>query len=195
MKPSLYGKYPGKLKYDANYLKNCSEMELFIQVNAFYEPVKFYNEKNIILKYFNKMKKFYKLTCQEELENYFDKKIQELENRSTRTMEELESDEWTYSMDFCILQTARFGTKVTYNPNGRIILTDEFKDWYNNWQSYITNMDSETLSIYRTCRYEGKYLDRFNLDKPSISEDIIEDIDVAKPYTYKLTQKSIKQSA
>ena len=68
-------------------------------------------------------------------------------------------------MDFCILETARFGTKVTYNPNGRVVVTDEFLKWYNNWQSYITYMDNETLSTYRTYRYEIINSDYFELKK------------------------------
>ena len=69
MKASLYGKNPGKLKYDVDYIKNCSEIELFVLVNTFYEPLHSYNNKITLLKYFNKMKDFYKLTNEKELEN------------------------------------------------------------------------------------------------------------------------------
>ena len=57
----------------------------------------------------------------------------------------------------------------------------------------MTYMDDETLSYYRTCRYEGKGLERFHIDQPIEKEQIINEIDSIKPYTYQLTKESTKQ--
>ena len=174
MKPSLYGKYAGILKYDAEYVKNCSEMELFIQVNAYYEPVHRYNELLALVPNYIKMKEFY--------EKHDDNKAAELTSKRT--------DEVEYAMDFCILQTAKFGTNVSYNPNGRVILTEEFKAWYENWKLYVESMDNNVLEAYRRYRYQGKSLENFKTFAEQITStgaSIDED-------NYKMQkQKSIKQ--
>lgn len=192
MKPSLYGKNPGKLKYDKDYIKNCSELELFIQVNKFYAPIKMYNQYQNEVSYLNKMINFYRFTEEKELEDYFISKTKYLNERLSYIEEHINDQEWLYAMDFTILQSSRFGTNIKYNPEGRIILTEEFNNWYDNWHLYIANMDKATLNFYRTCRYENKHLDKFNLENPIINENNIETIDITKPYTYKLKEKSIR---
>lgn len=193
MKPNLYGKYAGKLEREVNYLQNCSELELFIQVNSYCNPIYSCNENINTLEYFKKVRDFYHNTGEVELEEYFNKRIIELTKTIKDNKKDFNSDEWAYPMDYCILQTARFGTKVTYNPNGRVILTEEFNEWYNNWKAYLEYMDSETLAYYRVCRYEGKGLDKFHLDRPIEKEIITKEIDSIKPYTYQLTKKSTEQ--
>ena len=199
MKPSLYGKYAGKLEREKNYIMNCSEMELFIQVNAFYELFNSYNSILPIISYLEKMKEFYRKTGEEELEKYFSKKLEDYNKRKDNLIKIIETrndsddNEWNYAMDFCILQTAKFGTNVSYNPNGRVIITDQFAEWYNNWQSYVTYMDEDSLQLYRRCRYEGKGLDNFCIDIPLAKNKVIHEIDNIKPYTYQLTKKSTGQ--
>lgn len=194
MKPSMYGINPGKLKYEENYIKNCSELELFIQIKAFYEPIKFYNEAINNLYSFEKLKSFYEQTEEFELVNYFNNKIKYITEKLDYAKIKAENIEYIYAMDFCILQSARFDTNVVYNPNGRVILTDEFKNWYDNWELYIKEMDNNTHNFYRNCRYEGKFLDKFNLNQKDINSSIIEEIDTVKPYFTKTKEKSIKQN-
>ena len=71
MKPSIYGKYPGKLKYDVKYIENCSEIELFIQVNKYYGLLQ-------TIEYYYKMKHFYQAICNAK-NIYEDVKIKEIE--------------------------------------------------------------------------------------------------------------------
>lgn len=193
MKPNLYGKYAGKLEREKNYLQNCSEMELFIQVNTLYEPINSYNNITNMISFLEKQKRFFTRTNELELVEYISNKektlTKELEYLST-IVEKINDEEWAYSMDYCILQTARFGTNVSYNPNGRIIITEEFKNWYNNWQAFITYANDETLSYYRTCRYEGKGLDKFNFEHSITKKQIIKELDSTKPHSHQLTKKS-----
>jgi len=193
MNQSLYGKYAGILENNKEYLQNCSEIELFIQVNAYYEPINSYNTISNNIDYLIKMIHFYKTTEEKELEEYFIKELVFLKKKLAYCKNPEESYEFAYPMDYCILQTKRFGTKVKYNKDGRVILTDEFKEWYNNWQTYMTYMDNETLQAYRTCRYEGKGLEYFQLNKYLEKESIIEKIETIKTQSHKPIQKSIKQ--
>lgn len=194
MKPSMYGINPGKLKYDSEYIKNCSELELFIQVNSFYEPIKLYNEMDKILTHYKQLETFYKNTEELELADDFSNKIKVLLERIEYIKIKAEDIENIYAMDFCILQSARFGTNVVYNPNGRVNITDDFKNWYDNWKLYISSLDDNTLNFYRKCRYEGKHLDKFNLSQNIINTNVIEEIDTIKPYFTKSKEKSIKQN-
>lgn len=185
MKPSLYGKYAGRLKYSVDYLSKCSELELFIQVSSLYYPL-------TMMEYSKKMVKFYENTEDIASKKYFEERISNL-NIVLRKENTKEYNDFIYALDYCILQTARFNTNVVYNPKGRIIITEEFKNWYNNWQLYIASMDDETLALYRTCRYQGKGLEKFHLDKPIEKEKVINEIDGAIPKQYLLNKKSIKQ--
>lgn len=192
MKPSLYGKYAGILKYDAEYIKNCSEMELFIQVNAYYEPVHRYNELLALVPNYIKMKEFYEKHDDNKAAEYFEDLKTKLANKINKAVEltSKRTDEVEYAMDFCILQTAKFGTNVSYNPNGRVILTEEFKAWYENWKLYVESMDNNVLEAYRRYRYQGKSLENFKTFAEQITStgaSIDED-------NYKMQkQKSIKQ--
>lgn len=185
MKKSLFGIYPGKLKDDVDYIKKCSEMELFLQVNCYYEPIR-------MLTYYSKMKKFYQKLEDTKATTYFQNKIEELLNiKNIKT--ESDFNEYKYTADFCILQTSRFGTNVVYNVKGNIVLTEEFKNWYNKWQAYISTMDDDTLSFYRRCRYEGKHLDLFHPNnKPEVLKELITDLEEFNQ-PYQLVKKSIKQ--
>lgn len=180
MKNSLYGIYPGKLKYDADYIKNCSEIELFNLVNSYYQIINKIDE-------FNQMIELYQKQNNLDLERKTQNQKEEFLNmKNLNNIDNLK--EFEYTLDFCILQTSRFNTKTAYNPNGRVIITEEFINWCNNWQLYISTMDDETLAFYRNCQYEGKHLDQFSLNKRSI-----EDLKTIKTYSYKPTNKSIKQ--
>lgn len=164
MKKSLYGKFPGLLKYDTKYIENCSEIELFIQVSKYYEVIKMKN-------YYEKMIHFYQTTADQDMILYFKKRLaEELEKNPL-----LSNDPQTYfyTMDYCLLQTARFNTGIIYNPDGRIKITDDFKKWYNDWQNYILTMDQDLFSAYMKWRYEGKNLAHFNIDDTSTSSDTI----------------------
>lgn len=185
MELSLYGKYAGRLKYSTDYLNKCSELELFNQVSSLYYPIS-------MVEHYEKMINSYKNTGDEINKKYYEDEITYL-NTILKTNNAKEYDEIIYALDYCILQTARFGTNVTYNPNGRIILTEEFKNWYDNWSLYIASMDDVTLAIYRTCCYEGKGFDKFKLDKSIKKQCITNEFNNAKPIQYKLTKKNIKQ--
>lgn len=195
MKTSLYGKYAGKLKSDASYVENCSEMELFIQVSAYYEPIRNHKELLSRLAYYEKMKLFYLMNEDESALSYFEDLIKDttkLLSFSTILLEN-RNEEHEYAMDFCILQTKKFGTQVSYNPAGRVTLTEEFNEWYKNWQLYVNNMDKTTLDIYRTYRYEGKSLDNFRnvaLQQVENTYEINNDIDGYQPAK---TKKNIKR--
>lgn len=188
MNKSLYGIYPGKLKYDSKYIKECSEMELFIQVNN-------YLEKEEILKYYdycNKMKDFY-IKCEDySMVNHFEKQLNQYESIRNYIIEN--KDETEYALDFCILQTARYNTNVKYNPNGRIIRTEEFNEWYEKFKLYSLTLNKETMEFYKKCRYESKGLQYFNPGKTvnnEISEENIIQINTVKPYK---KEKSIKHN-
>jgi hypothetical protein len=101
--------------------------------------------------------------------------------------------EFLYSLDYAILSTNRFGTKIEYNQNGRIKLTDEFKEWYDSWQNYETNLDDATRKLYYTYRRQGKSLELFSLDKQLTSNDISNIVEENDSYYYKPIIKSIKQ--
>lgn len=195
MKTSLYGKYAGMLKYDTEYIENCSEMELFIQVSAYYEPVRRYNELLNLATYYEKMKRFYKANDDESSVKYFENLKNNLTKELTNSSMILErkDKEWEYAMDFCILQTAKFGTNVSYNPSGRVILTEEFNTWYQNWQFYVNNMDETVLNVYRKYRYEGKSLNNFqNIVEQRIKNGYEESIDIIG-YIPPQKKKNIKQ--
>ena len=102
--------------------------------------------------------------------------------------------EFLYSLDYSLLATNRFGTNIQYNPNGRIKLTNEFKKWYDSWQSYENNLDDNTRELYYTYRRQCKSLELFSLDKQLTSKDI--DIIEEKRETsyYQPIIKSIKQA-
>jgi len=196
MKPNLYGKYAGKLEKEKDYLKTCSEIELFIQINTLYEPINSYNNITTTISFLEKQKRFFTKSNELELLEYVSNKQKDLIKKLEylrNIVEKINDPEWAYSIDYCILQTARFGTNVSYNPNGRIIITEEFKSWYNNWQAYITYMDEETLLHYRKCRYEGKGLDKFNINFSVAKKQEIKELDSIKPQVYKLTKKSTEQ--
>lgn len=189
MKKNLYGIYPGKLKYDATYIKNCSEMELFIQVDN-------YLKKEQLLKYLeycNQMKEFYERCEDYNTANYFKELLKQYSSLKNYIIENL--DEINYALDFCILQTNRFNTKVEYNPNGRVIRTKEFNDWYKNFNLYISTLNKDSVEIYRKCRYESKGLQYFSpdkiLNKETVENNVIE-INTTQPYAYK-KEKSIRQ--
>lgn len=184
MRPSLYGKYAGRLKHSVDYLSKCPELELFIQVSSLYYPL-------AMMEYYKKMVKFYENIEDLASKKYFEKRIDEL-NIVLNEENTKEYKDFIYALDYCILQTARFNTNVVYNPNGRIIITDEFRNWYDSWQLYMASMDKETLALYRTCRYQGKGLDKFHLDKPIEKEKVINEIDGTIPKQYILKKKSIK---
>lgn len=164
MKQNLYGKYPGVLKYDVKYVKSCSEMELFILVSKYYEVIH-------ATTYYEKMISFYQKLNDEKMVDYFKEKIR-IEKEKCPLLTE-NPQEFYYTLNYCLLQTARFNTNIAYNPNGEVIITEEFNEWYNNWQLYVNTMDESPLAIYRKCRYEGKSLEYFNNDG-STSASIIE---------------------
>lgn len=102
--------------------------------------------------------------------------------------------EFLYSLDYSLIATNRFGTKIEYNPNGRIKLTTEFKKWYDSWQNYEANLDNETRKLYYTYRRQGKSLELFSLDKQLTSKDI-DIIEETRETTYYQSMiKSIKQA-
>lgn len=189
---SLYGIYPGKLKYDTKYIESCSEMELFIQVNDF--MIKTQNLK--FLNYCDENIKLYQQSNDEERVEHFksikQNCIKKELSKNSLFLDNLE--EYVYSLDYCILQTARFGTNVEYNPTGRVIKTKEFNEWYNNWRLFISSMDDASFSIYRKYRYEGKSLECFKLNKKLTQEEInnLEDND-EKIYVY-TKKENIKHS-
>lgn len=184
MKPSIYGKYPGKLKNDTNYIQNCSEIELFIQVNKYYGLFQ-------TIEYYSKMKKFYQITEDEKMMNYFEElRKQELEKSN---LLKNEPQEFLYTMNYCLLQTSRFDTKIVYNPKGQVEITKEFQQWYQNWLTYFQNMSMEDLMIYRKCSYEGKNLQYFQLNREISTKDILENPE--NKNSYQLVKKNIRQTA
>ena len=182
MNPSLYGKNPGKLRYDTKYIQNCSEIELFQQVSIYYSCVK-------RIEYATKLKEFYQCLEDEKMVDYFDQMIEK--EKEKNIVLKTDYQEFLYTLDYCILQTARFGTKVVYNPKGRVQITEEFKTWYQNWQNYILCMDDIDYYAYSTCRYEGKGFQYFQLNQPIPASDISDFIEHTDHY--QLVKRNIKQ--
>ncbi len=146
----------GKLKYDADYIKSCSEIELFIQINSYYELLASLKLKT----YYHKMRMLYQKAEDLTLAEFFAKKEQNISERMPSDDEIKELEE---TLDFCILESSRFDTGVCFNSNGVVEKTQKFYNWYYSWNFYIQNMDDETLLAYRKCRYEGKGLSQFQL--------------------------------
>lgn len=182
MKQSLYGKYPGVLKHDAKYIENCSEMELFIIVSKYYETFR-------MSSYLNKMIAFSKQIGDSKMVLHFEKALEDETKKNP--LAKNNAQEYSYTLDYCLLQTARFNTNISYNPNGRIAITDEFKNWYENWQMYIATLDKNCYEVYAKCRYEGKSLQHFseNIASPTDSTEFEE---INNVNSYKL-QKNIRQ--
>lgn len=178
----------GKFEFDSSYIENCSEIELFIQINGYYQ----FLEQLKLIKYYHKMNHLYEMQGDLNLANYFKSLESSLLDRIP-TEEELKELENT--LDFCILQTARFNTGVRDNPNGRIQITANFQNWYYSWVNYMKKMDEESYMLYRKCRYEGKGLENFQLNRP-ISIVRVEDVlnsQKIKQYKYLITNKNIRQ--
>ena len=178
----------GKLKYDADYIKSCSEIELFIQINSYYELLTSLKLKT----YYHKMKMLYQKTEDLALATFFAKKEQ---NISERMLSDDQIRELEETLDFCIFESSRFNTGVYLNSNGIVEKPQKFYNWYDSWSFYIQNMDDETLLVYRKCRYEGKGLNQFQLKSyPDLEavEEILEKPKV-KQYLYATPIKNIRQ--
>lgn len=177
----------GNFEYDSSYIENCSEMELFIQINGYYQ---FLNQLKLTC-YYHKMHHLYELQGDTKLANYF-KNLENLMLHRMPTEEKLE--ELKNTLDFCILQTARFNTGV-HDNNGRIQITPDFENWYYSWINYIDKMDDESYMLYRKCRYEGISLDKFQLDNPVSIVNIkdISNIQKIKKYDYIEVKENIRQ--
>lgn len=176
MKQSLYGKYPGVLKNDTKYIENCSEMELFIMINKYYEVLRLKN-------YYEQIIEFYRKTEDQRMISYFEKKLEILMEKNYLFTSN--PQEYSYTLDYCLLQTARYNTNITYNPCGRILITNEFKKWYEKWFLYVSTLDNDSFSLYARYRYEGKNLDCFNIQKPLELDkklDNIEDLNINDLY-------------
>lgn len=183
MKQSLYGKYPGVLKYDSNYVENCSEIELFIIVSKYYEVSRMKN-------YCTKMINFATQNNDNGMIEYF-QNILELETKKNPLIVN-NPQEYSYTLDYCLMQTARFNTNIKYNPNGRVIITNEFKDWYEKWYLYISTLEKDCYSAYARYRYEGKNLQHFNEETAlmMMNNDLEQLYNINNGYTL---QKNIKQ--
>lgn len=185
MKQSLYGKYPGALKYDSKYVEDCSEMELFVVVSKYYEVVRMRN-------YCNKMINFAERNNDQEMKKHFEEMLVNEKKKNPLVTDN--PQEYSYTLDYCLLQTARFNTNISYNPNGRVVVTDEFKDWYEKWQLYIATLDKNCYSLYARYRYECKSLSHFSEESNLIMNngdlEQFENIDTEKNYTL---QKNIRQ--
>lgn len=178
----------GKFEFDSSYIENCSGIELFVQINGYYQ----FLEQLKLINYYHKMDHLYQMQGDLELANYFKTLESSLLDRMS-TEEELKELENT--LDFCILQTARFNTGVHDNPNGRIKTTPDFENWYYSWVNYIEKMDEESYMLYRRCRYEGKGLENFQLNKPVPIvhvEDMLNKQKIKK-YKYPSINKNIRQ--
>lgn len=99
-------------------------------------------------------------------------------------------DECLYALDYCVLETSRFNTNTEYNPEGRVIITEEFNIWYNNWKNYVENMDDETLMALRRCQKQALPLNIFYFDKP-VNEAEIEQFEI-NPKVYTKKQQNIR---
>jgi len=178
----------GKFEFDANYIENCSEIELFIQINGYFQ----FLEQLKLTDYYHKMYKLYQIQGDKKAANYFKTLEDSMLNR-TPTSEELKVLEDT--LDFCILQTARFNTGVCDTSNGRIKTTQGFENWYYSWINYIAEMDNESYDLYRRCRYEGKGLECFQLNKPVeiINVENLLTTQKIKKYEYVEAKENIRQ--
>lgn len=177
----------GKLKCNSRYIENCSEIELFIQINSYYT----FLEQLKLVDYYHKMSKLYQMQDDIKLAKYFSGLEK---NMLERMPNDKELEEYENALDYCILQTARFNTGVFDNHNGRIQVTPAFEEWYYSWCNYIDNMDEDTYMVFRRCRYEGKGLENFKLNKP-ISIINVEDLlnQKVKKYDYVEVKENIRQ--
>lgn len=181
---SLYRIYPGKLKYDTKHIESCSEIELFIFINYYMnktERINFLDYCDYMISYYIR---FYNA---ERIEHFKSIKQNGITKELVKDPSFLYNlEDYAYSLDNCLLQSIRFGTNIEYNPNGRINQTKEFKEWFNNWKSYISEISNEASNQEEYC-YENKILDNFKLTKNLIEKEI------EKTYTY-TKKENIKQS-
>ena len=140
-----------------DYLEKVSEVQVFLEVNRYYELLSNYRNRE----YYQQLANNYKNIGDTETAKYFLEKAKMAsyiikDNESLKKVESM--------LDGCILQTNRFNTDTCLLDDGSVNMTDNFYIWYYSWVSYIENMDDETLLAFRKCRYEGKGLENFTLN-------------------------------
>ena len=112
MRQSLYGKYPGALKYDSKYVENCSEMELFVVVSKYYEVVRMRN-------YCNKMINFAERSNDQEMKKHFEEMLANEKKKNPLVNDN--PQEYSYTLDYCLfykyLNKHMKNTYNDYNPS------------------------------------------------------------------------------
>lgn len=147
------------------YLKRCSEVELFLNINKNHNILENYNNR----KYYEKLSNDYKNIQDDSMAKYFEAKSLSSTHIIT-SFEKLESIK--RELYYAMLQTSRFNVNLKVDDNGNLIMTDEFLTWYYGWDNYINNMDEDTLMLFRKCRYEGVGLEYFSVQKNITSKEI-----------------------
>lgn len=160
-----------------DYLEKVSEVQVFLEVNRYYELLSNYRNRE----YYQKLANNYKNIGDTETAKYFLEKAK----MASYIIKDGESLKKVESMlDGCILQTNRFNTDTCLLDDGSVNMTDNFYSWYYSWVSYIENMDDETLLAFRKCRYEGKGLENFTLNGYPTFSTVEEELEKPKVKQY-----------
>ena len=156
-----------------DYLEKVSEVQVFLEVNRYYELLSNYRNRE----YYQKLANNYKNIGDTETAKYFLEKAKMAsyiikDDESLKKVESLLDD-------------------------GSVNMTDNFYSWYYSWVSYIENMDDETLLAFRKCRYEGKGLENFTLNGYPTFSTVEEELEKPKIKQYMLkgetATKNIRQ--
>lgn len=80
-----------------------------------------------------------------------------------RIKENINLEEEQYALEFCVLQTTRFGVEVPEAKEGEHIKnTDSYTEWYRWWNSYFQrDLSQEEFDEYNRLFSEGKDISHF----------------------------------